>query len=214
MNRKAALRTAIALFLVPGAAAAHPHVFAEARLEVVAGDNGNIQELRNVWRFDEVFSSSVLLDFDKNANLKLDPDELVAIGKTVKESLADFDYYVNITQDGKKIEIAPPDIMHVDFKEGQLLMFFAVKPATPMPLKGDMTFGVWDPTLYTSMDFATDNDLVLVGDAFKACQHKVIRPDPDQVIAQNQKTLTDAFFNDPAGTTMTKLFATRIDVTC
>jgi len=26
--------------------------------------------------------------------------------------------------------------------------------------------------------------------------------------------LTDAFFNDPTGTTMSKLFATRIDVQC
>ncbi len=31
------------------------------------------------------------LDFDKNKNLKLDPEELKAVGKTVKESLADFD---------------------------------------------------------------------------------------------------------------------------
>ncbi len=77
----------------------------EARLEVVAGDDGNIKELRNVWRFDEVFSSTVLLDFDKNKNLKLDPEELKAVGKTVKESLADFDYYTNITQNGKKIDI-------------------------------------------------------------------------------------------------------------
>ena len=27
-------------------------------------------------------------------------------------------------------------------------------------------------------------------------------------------SLTDAFFNDPTGTTMTKLFATRIDAQC
>ncbi len=214
MTRKLALLTTLAGLLLPAAAFAHPHIFVEARLEVVAGDDGNVKELRNVWRFDEVFSSTVLLDFDKNKNLKLDADELKAVGKTVKESLADFDYYTNITQDGKKIDIAPPDVINVDYKDGQLLMFFAVKPATPMPLKGDMTFGVWDPTLYTSLDFATDKDIVVDGAGFKACQHKVVRPNPDEVIAQNQKTLTQAFFNDPMGTTMSKLFATRIDVTC
>jgi ABC-type uncharacterized transport system substrate-binding protein len=214
MTRKLALSTLIAGLLFPAAVFAHPHIFVEARLEVVAGADGNVAELRNVWRFDEIFSSSVLLDFDKNANLKLDPDELKAVGKTVKESLADFDYYTNVSQNGKPIEISPPDVINVDFKDGQLLMFFAVKPAKPMPLKGDMTFGVWDPTLYTSMDFASDKDIIVEGDGFKACQHKVVRPNPDEVIAQNQKTLTQAFFNDPTGTTMSKLFATRIDVTC
>jgi ABC-type uncharacterized transport system substrate-binding protein len=34
------------------------------------------------------------------------------------------------------------------------------------------------------------------------------------VISQNQKSLTDAFFNDPTGTNMSKLFATRIEITC
>jgi ABC-type uncharacterized transport system substrate-binding protein len=214
MIRKFALPAAATLLLLPVAANAHPHIFVEARLEVVAGSDGNIQELRNVWRFDEVFSSSVLLDFDKNSNLKLDPDELTAVGKTVRTSLADFDYYTNITQNGKQIEVAPPDVINVDFKDGQMLMFFAVKPATTMPLSGTMDFGVYDPSLYTSIDFATDKDMVLIGDKFKACQHKVVRPDPDQVISQNQKSLTDAFFNDPTGTNMSKLFATRIEITC
>ena len=94
-------------------------------------------------------------------------------------------------------------------------MFFTLKPAEPMVLKGKtLTFGVYDPTLYTAMDFPTDDDLVLVGDAFKSCTHKVVRPNPDEVISQNQKSLTDAFFNDPAGTNMSKLFATRMEVTC
>jgi ABC-type uncharacterized transport system substrate-binding protein len=214
MTRKLALFAALAGLAAPTIAFAHPHIFVEARLEVVAGNDGNVQELRNVWRFDEVFSSTVLLDFDKNSNLKLDPEELKAVGKTVKESLADFDYYTNISQNGAPVEIAPPDVINVDFKDGQLLMIFAVKPAKPMKLKGDMTFGVWDPTLYTSIDFATDKDIIVDGDGFKACQHKVVRPNADEVIAQNQKTLTQAFFNDPMGTTMSKLFATRIDVTC
>jgi ABC-type uncharacterized transport system substrate-binding protein len=92
-------------------------------------------------------------------------------------------------------------------------MFFAVKPAAPMPLKGKLTFGVYDPTLYASIDFPTDQDLVLMGD-FKACSHAVVRPDADTVIAENKSTLTDAFFTDPTGTDMTKLFATRMEVTC
>jgi len=68
--------------------------------------------------------------------------------------------------------------------------------------------------MYTAIDFPTDKDLVLKGAAFEKCQHKVVRPDPDDVISQNSASLTDAFFNDPTGTDMTKLFATRMEVTC
>ena len=204
--------TAIMLAL-PLAAHAHPHVFADARLEVVAGPDGNIQELHNVWRFDEVFSSSVLMDFDKNTNLVLDRPELEEIGRTVLASLQEFGYYTTLSHDGRKIGVAKPDVINVDYKDGQILMFFAVKPATPMPLKGKLTFGVYDPTLYASIDFPTDQDLVLMGD-FKGCKHAVVRPDPDTVIAENQSSLTNAFFDDPTGTDMSKLFATRMEVTC
>ncbi|MBO9125749.1 MULTISPECIES: DUF1007 family protein [unclassified Rhizobium] len=206
--------TAGFLTLVPAAAFAHPHIFVEARLEVVAGDDGNIAEFRNVWRFDEVFTSSVVMDFDKNTDLKLEPNELAEVGKTVRDSLADYDYYMNLTMNGKNITVQKPDIIHVDYRDGQLLMFFAVKPVEKMPLKGNLTFGVYDPTLYTSIDFPTDKEMILVGDAFKACKHQVVRPDADQVISQNKQSLTDAFFNDPTGTNMSKLFATKLDVTC
>ncbi|QRM56730.1 DUF1007 family protein [Sinorhizobium sp. BG8] len=201
-------------WLAPVAALAHPHIFAEARLEIVAGEDGTISELRNVWRFDDMFSSSVILDFDKNSNAKLDPDELAEVGQTVLESLEEFNYYTSITEDGKDIKVAKPDVINVDFKDGQLLMFFSVKPAEPMPLKGKLTFGVYDPTMYAAMDFANDDDMTVLGDKFDACTHKVVRPDPDEVLAENQSTLTDAFWNDPTGTDMSKLFATRIEITC
>ena len=200
--------------LMPISALAHPHIFAEARLEVVAGADGTVSELRNVWRFDEMFSSSVILDFDKNTNLKLDPEELADVGQVVLESLEEFSYYTSITEDGKDVKVGKPDKINVDFKDGQLLMFFVLKPGETMPLKGKMTFGVYDPTMYAAMDFSTDDDLALVGDGFSACKREVVRPDPDEVLAQNQSNLTDAFFNDPTGNDMSKLFATRLEVTC
>ncbi|MCL6706518.1 DUF1007 family protein [Pseudomonas sp. R2.Fl] len=209
-------RLLLALLMAAGPvpAIAHPHVFADARLEVVASADGNVQELRNVWRFDDMFSSSVLMDFDANTDLKLDKGELDEIGKTILESLGDYDYFTFINHDGKAVEIARPDALHVDFQDNLLLVFFSVKPKTPLPLTGTLSFGVYDPTLYTAIDFTDDTRMVLEGDRFKSCQHKVVRPDPDEVIAQNQSMLTEAFFADPANNDMGKLFATRLEVTC
>jgi ABC-type uncharacterized transport system substrate-binding protein len=195
-------------------ALSHPHIFAEARVEIVATDDGTLKELRNVWRFDDIFSSSVLMDFDKNSDLKLDHSELNEIANTIRDSLGDYSYFTFISKDGASSEIAKPEIFNVDFKDNQLLVFFVAKPKTPLKIGGRMTFGVYDPTLYTAIDFAKDEDMVVEGKPFEACTHKVVRPDPDQVIAQNQSNLTEAFFNDPAGTDMGKLFATRLEVTC
>lgn len=205
---------ALAAACLPLPAVAHPHIFAEARLEVVAGTDGNVAELHNVWRFDEVFSSSVLLDFDKNTDLKLDAKELAALGEVMRKSLGDYHYFTTITVNGANVGVQKPDVIHVSLDGNQLLVLFAVKPEKPVPLKGRLTFGVYDPSMYTSIDFPTDGDLVVKGDGFSHCQHKVVRPDPDEVISQNSTSLTDAFFNDPTGTDMSKLFATRLELTC
>lgn len=214
MRNWIAIITALAACALPMQAFAHPHIFVESRLEVIGGADGNVQELRNVWRFDEVFSSSVLLDFDKNTDLKLDESELAELGETMRTSLADYSYFTTLTVNGAPLGVQKPEAIHVNFQDGQILVFFAVKPEKPMPLKGRLTFGIYDPTMYTAIDFPTDKDLVANGPAFAKCQPKVVRPDPDEVLSQNSASLTDAFFNDPTGTDMSKMFATRLEMTC
>ena len=193
------------------AAWAHPHVFAEARLEVIVNDKGGVDQLRHVWRFDELFSSTVMLDFDANADLKLAEDELAEVGAVIKDSLADYNYFTFVTKDGREISVTPPDVIHADFQDGQLLLFFAVKPSENMSLTGDMSFGTYDPTMYTALEFFNDEDMVIKGNA-DACTRKVVRPDADEIIAQNQDMLTEAFFNDPAGNDSSKFFATRLQI--
>jgi len=208
----ASTAAAAAMVAATAPAGAHPHVFAEARLEVVIGDNG-ISELRHVWRFDELFSATVLLEFDADADLKMAPEELEEVGKIVHESLGDFNYYTFVDRDGKEVAIVAPDRINVDYQDGQLLMFFAVQPEDDLPLAGKLSFGVYDPTMYTAIDFINDSDLVVEGNATN-CTPEVVRPDPDQVLAQNQQSLTEAFFDDPAGNDISKFFATRLELKC
>ncbi|MGG7516808.1 DUF1007 family protein [Allorhizobium undicola] len=200
--------------LSPPSASAHPHVFAEARLEVVAGADHAVTELRNVWRFDEVFSSSVLMDFDKNGDLKLDHSELQDIANTIRSSLGDYGYFTFITASGATVKVKKPEVFNADFKENRLLVFFIVKPEKPIPLTGNLSFGVHDPTLYTSIDFKSDSDLVQSGTGWKDCKRTVVRPNPDEVLKQNQNMLTEAFFSDPSGTDYGKLFAVRLELAC
>ncbi|MCM2290809.1 DUF1007 family protein [Allorhizobium sp. BGMRC 0089] len=205
---------AAALCLAPLSAFAHPHVFVDATLNIVAGSDGTVKELRNTWRFDEVFSSSVLMDFDKNGDLKLDASELKAIANTIRTSLGDYGYFTFLTDNGADIKATKPQVFNADYRDNRLIVFFITKPAKPIKIKGHLSFGVHDPTLYTAIDFKNDSDISETGDAFKACKRKIVRPNPDEVIKQNQGMLTEAFFNDPTGTDYGKLFAVRLELQC
>ena len=208
---------ALAVFMgvcLPQAVSAHPHIFADARLEIETSPEGRVTELRNVWRFDEVFSSSVILDFDENGDLKLDTNELAAISEMVTQSLAEFDYYVSITANGKDEEITLPEAIKVDYRDGQLLMFFAVVPKQKLMLEGKIAVGVFDPTMYAAIDFVNDEDMAVTGGSPEKCARKVVRPDFDEIIAQNQASLTEAFFETTESSDLSKLLATRLELDC
>lgn len=194
---------------------AHPHVFADARLELRINKDGIIERLAHVWRFDDVFSSTVLMEFDKNGDLILDQGELDTLSKTIGDSLQEFNFFQTILNDGKDVKMNAPPHLRTDFINNQLLIIFETTPVKPLNVKSGhlISFGVYDPTFYTAIDFLSDEDLHVDG-LPSNCKSQVIRPDPDEALAQNQGTLTDAFFNDPMGTDMSKIFATRLELSC
>ena len=210
-------RTAIvagALLLASaGPASVHPHVFAEARLDVVVNADETVKSLRHLWRFDDMFSSTVLMEFDKNADLKLDDKELKDVADTVYASLGEFNYFQIVTSSGKDVPMKPPAELMAAFEDNQLIILFESEPKEALKLAGKVDFGIYDPTFYTAIDF-TEDDHMAVDGLPGACARTVIRPDPDEAIAQNQSTLTEAFFNDPTGTDMSKIFATKLELTC
>ena len=213
MQRLPAL-AALAAILAPAPALAHPHVFADARLEIETSADGQITELRNVWRFDEVFSSSVVMDFDMNSDMQLDAGELAQISDMVTQSLAEFDYYTNVTVNGKDVGTSLPEAIKVDYQDGQLLMFFALVPETNTQLKGKIAVGVFDPTMYAALDFVNDEDMAVTGGSADQCAREVVRPDFDEIIMQNQAFLTEAFFETTESSDLSKLLATRLELEC
>jgi ABC-type uncharacterized transport system substrate-binding protein len=202
-----------AMLASTGPASVHPHVFAEARLDVVVSPDETVKSLRHLWRFDDVFSSTVLMEFDKNSDLKLDDSELEDVSKTVFDSLAEYNYFQLVTADGKDIKMKPPAKLMANYENDQLIILFESEPDQPLKLSGKVDFGIYDPTFYTAIDF-TEDDHMAVDSLPADCTRAVIRPDPDEAIKQNQQTLTEAFFNDPTGNDLSKIFATKLELNC
>lgn len=199
--------------VLPTPARVHPHVFAEASLAVAVQPDRSISALKHVWRFDDLFSSTVLMEFDQNQDLKLDEKELEEVSKTVYQSLAEYDYFQFVTVDGKDVKMAAPDRLVASYEDNQLIILFESKPAEPLKLAGRVAFGVYDPTFYTAIDFL-DDKYMTVENGPTDCKASVVRPDPDEAIAQNQASLTEDFFNQPGGNDLSKIFATRLQVDC
>jgi ABC-type uncharacterized transport system substrate-binding protein len=199
--------------LLPTPARVHPHVFAEAKLNVEIDGTGTVSKLSHVWRFDEIFSETVMFEFDKDADGKISADEQAQVSKTIVESIGEYNYFEAVIDNGKEVKMAKPADLVASFDDRTLVVSYSNAPETPLKMAGKVSFGIYDPTFYTAIDFLDDKDLQIAG-VPTTCKSEVVRPDADEAIAQNQGTLTEQFFSDPQGTDMSKIFATRIELTC
>ena len=197
-----------------GAAAAHPHVFVESNLEIVRDSQGAVTELRHVWRFDDLFSSDVMLNYDANGDGKLDHDELDEVGKTVGSSIAEYDYYTEVRLGDENPDFNPPEAVMVDYVDNQVLIFFSLKMKKPVPINGKLLrVSVSDPTFYVAMEIKDEAAVQITGNGV-GCKTEIIRPDFDRLYAQNSQTLTEQFFADPKNASLGDDWLTWINIEC
>lgn len=200
-----------------GSAEAHPHVFADSRMEIVGTADGMLSSLRNIWRFDELFSSSVVVDFDKNGNGTLDDDEVQAVAETVRQSIAEWDFYTFVSVGNRDIKLTPPTDIRGLFQSGQLILFFEMKPAEAIDLKvAPVTFSAYDESYFVAFDFADENAFQLL-DLPQTCTKAYTRPDPDEDASEwmNSVSMLKPGQSIPEdGVNFSQLLATRVDVSC
>ncbi len=181
------------------AAHAHPHVFVDANIEIVRNDKGEFTELRHVWRFDELFSATIILDFDKDGDDKLNEAELKEVTDTIHKSISEFDFFTAIRVAGKPVDFFEPDELKAYFKDGQMIMLLEIEPSSPQNMKNEpVKVSISDTSFYVAFDYTVES--VSVSGNNKGCAASVVHPNFDELYADNSETLAEAFFDDPTNT--------------
>ena len=186
--RHVAAGLAVGIALVLGAgprpALAHPHVYVDARVEVVFDKEGKITALRHVWRFDDAFSAFASQGLDTNGDGILSIEELQPLAKVNVESLKDYDYFTFLKVGGKRIGFKIPTEYWLQSAEGYLTLFYtlplmqAVKPDA-----NGVTLDVYDPGYFVDYQLVEKDPAKLI-DAPATCAMAVKRKaDPDAATA-------------------------------
>lgn len=196
---------------------AHPHVFATSKMEIVGDADGKLVAIRNIWQMDELFSTSVVLDFDKNANNVLDDAELEAVGQTVRESIAEWGFYTFVRTGGRDVKMQPPADIRTLYENGQLLMFFEMPTAEPIDLKTQpISVSNFDETFFVAFDYEDETAFTLVGMP-ATCTKGMTVPDEDAAAAEWMASIANLGPDEEVpdtGVDFSELLATRIDVKC
>jgi ABC-type uncharacterized transport system substrate-binding protein len=207
---------AMAMSLAPVfPALAHPHVYIDANLEIARDDQGRATEIRHVWRFDEIFSSSVALDFDDDGDGKLSLKELEEVASTVRKNIAEFNFYTEVRDGDEVINFYEPDPFLADFVDGQLIFILALELEKPQPMTGGgFRVAVSDPTYYVAIEFNALAGITVSGKG-GACKSDVVVPDWDALFARDAERI-NKLFSAPADATVDASddYLTWVNFTC
>jgi len=142
------------LFLSPAFCPAHPHVFVDCTFTLVFDTNG-FSGIREQWVFDEMFSSTLLKDFDKDKNSLLNSQEIADIKEGAFNNLKNLNYFNHIIINGKNFSTKFVAEFFAEVRENHLVYTFFI----PCHVKAISQFktirlAVYDETYYTDIAFA------------------------------------------------------------
>ncbi len=222
MLRTRAVQIILAMVLMgPGvlaltvSAAAHPHVWATVRSEIVFGPDRKITGIRHAWTFDEFYSAMAVQGLDGDEDGTYSKKELDPLAKVNVDSLKDFGYFtfVRVAGEDKFLPLKPPEDYSIDYDDTALTLNFTLPLETPLdPGAKGATLDVYDPSFFVAFGFA-EKDPVKIGGAAPGCTAKLDIPDPEA--AEAAKALTESFFSELGpDSNYGSQFAQNVTVTC
>lgn len=196
---------------LPAPAAAHPHVWIDARGVVVFDDAGRMTALKVAWRFDEFYSLFAIEGLDKDADGVVTPEELHPLAELNVTSLEPYHYFTEVFAGGQPLALGKVSDYGARYEEGILTLAFTIPLAAPAdPRAARITFRSYDPTFYIAIEPALDAPVSFAGSAPPSCRPVVEESSPPETF-----TLSESDFTDPAaGEGFGALYATTVALVC
>lgn len=199
MTQRAGISTLLAwmgfgLFLA-APAQAHPHVFVNARAEIIYGPGGAVTAVKHVWSFDEAYSAFITQGLDKNGDGRLSAEELAELAKVNVESLPEVGFFTVAKANGKAQEFGEPREAGLVFADKILTLTYTLPLKTPGVANRSFGIEIGDPTYFVAFTVVEGADAVITRDAPKGCIVRVARPPKldeatQQKLAQEDITAT------------------------
>ncbi len=197
-------------------AEAHPHVFIDARAELVFDAQGQLTAIRHVWRFDEAFSAFATQGMATDDNGLITRETLQPLAKVNIDSLKDYDYFSFLRIAGKRYGFKIPTEYWLQMDQGQLTLFFTLNLTQPIKVsRQNVVLDVFDPSYFVDFTLVPTEPALLVNAPADCKLNVTPKGDPDAATAAILSQIPASERElPPEYQAMTKDLANRITVTC
>ncbi|HEY7763613.1 MAG TPA: DUF1007 family protein, partial [Aestuariivirgaceae bacterium] len=184
------LRLFAALALLAAPAAAHPHVWIEAKSAVVFDAQGRITAIDHEWTMDEMYTETAVDGLDRNSDGVYSQGELEALTKENIDSLKEYDYFTAFTTGGVKSAFGDVAQASQVWSNKRLKLSFRLPLREPVdPRSSAVAYRVYDPGFFISIEFPSEHALSAVGAMPPTCRMELREPVSDQQAADAKAML-------------------------
>jgi len=155
-------------------ALAHPHIFIDAKVDVIFDDAGRISGLRHNWTFDSAFSVWMVQGLDTNNNGTVESAEMQELADENMVGLADYGFY---TFAGDGMDFTPAGDQRMVYENNRVTLDFSINATEPVAPGHRFELGVYDAEYYVAIGFADVGDVHLVN-APPSCRAELVPPQP------------------------------------
>jgi ABC-type nickel/cobalt efflux system permease component RcnA/ABC-type uncharacterized transport system substrate-binding protein len=150
-----------ALALGVGAAAAHPHIWIDAKARITFNDAGELVAIHNTWTFDSAFSVWQTQGLDTDGDGITSSAEMQDLADENLKGLADYGFYTLAGEGDASLPLAARDEGRFVYEDGRSTLTFGVEPQGPYRIKGRFELAIADPEFYVAINFAGLSDVTL-----------------------------------------------------
>lgn len=143
--------TVFLLACLPATCFAHPHLFVDAILTAVFDEKG-LAGFEEYWEFDEMFSTMIVEEHDKNRDGIFDDEEIELIKNKAFMNLKNFGFFTHITIDGKTFRIVYVKDFKAEIKGEKIsYSFFIPCHVAACSRNKIIKISIYDTTYYTAI---------------------------------------------------------------
>tara|TARA_R110000751_G_scaffold20536_2_gene60001 strand:+ start:7659 stop:8309 length:651 start_codon:yes stop_codon:yes gene_type:complete len=172
----------VALTASPPLAQAHPHVWLDTQATMIFTGK-KISAIRMVWVFDDMFSLTVMDQFDHNHDRRFFDAENDEVRDNAFVALADIGFLTYLRRNEKVVKVAGFQNFIADITdEGRVKYSFTLNLAKPVdPIADQIGLSVYDSEYFIDVGFAKDNPISFSGNDGITCSYKMGEDDKHRI---------------------------------
>jgi ABC-type uncharacterized transport system substrate-binding protein len=153
---------------------AHPHVFIENSFIFVFNDAG-MSGVQIKWVLDEMFSATIIMDYDWNNNRFFEESEIKAVERGAFTNLKHYNYFLHIQCDYVNRTIAYVTNFKAEIADNSVIYYFFV----PLDIKAAaagrlISVGCYDQTYFCDISYAKVAPVRLQGNSHYECSWQIV----------------------------------------